>query len=182
MILHEKFAEQLPAWRETIKALAKEHGDVKVDEVTVGQVIGGMRDIKSLLTDVSFVDPAHGILFRGLPIPELLKKLPKARGGKMPLVGGLHYLLLIGEVPTKEQAQEVENEWAKRATVPYYVFKIIRSMPKETHPMTLFSQAVLALQNNSVFAAKYHSMKKDQYWEAALDHHEVRAGREILDR
>ncbi len=74
----------------------------------------------------------------------------------MPLVGGLYYLLLIGEVPTKEQAMEVEAEWAKRATVPDYVYKMIRSMPKETHPMTLFSQAVLALQNGSVFASKYH--------------------------
>lgn len=169
MILHEKLSEQIPAWRERIKTLAKEHGEVKVDDVTVGQVIGGMRDIKSLLTDVSFVDPAHGILFRGLPIPELLKKLPKARGGKMPLVGGLYYLLVIGEVPTKEQAQEVEAEWARRAVVPDYVFKMIRSMPKDTHPMTLFSQAVLALQNGSVFARKYHEMKKDQYWEAALE-------------
>lgn len=169
MILHEKLSEQIPAWRERIKTLAKEHGEVKVDDVTVGQVIGGMRDIKSLLTDVSFVDPAHGILFRGLPIPELLKKLPKARGGKMPLVGGLYYLLMIGEVPTREQAQEVEAEWSKRATVPDYVFKMLKSMPKETHPMTLFSQAVLALQNGSVFASKYHSMKKDAYWEAALE-------------
>lgn len=169
MILHEKLSAQLPAWRERIKNLSKEHGEVKVDDVTVGQVIGGMRDIKSLLTDVSFVDPAEGIRFRGMSIPEVLKKLPKARGGKMPLVGGLYYLLLIGEVPTKEQAQEVEAEWAKRATVPDYVFKMLKSMPKETHPMTLFSQAVLALQNNSVFAHKYHEMKKDQYWEAALE-------------
>jgi citrate synthase len=169
MILHEKLSAQLPEWRERIKSLVKEHGDVKVDTVTVGQVIGGMRDIKSLLTDVSFVDPAEGIRFRGMSIPEVLKKLPKARGGKMPLVGGLFYLLLIGEVPTKEQAMEVEAEWARRATVPDYVFKMIKSMPKETHPMTLFSQAVLALQNGSVFAAKYHSMKKDQYWEAALE-------------
>jgi citrate synthase len=169
MILHEKLSAQIPAWRERIKSLAKEHGEVKVDEVTVGQVIGGMRDIKSLLTDVSFVDPAHGIIFRGLPIPELLKKLPKARGGKMPLVGGLYYLLMIGEVPTREQAQEVEAEWAKRAAVPDYVYKMLKSMPKETHPMTLFSQAVLALQNNSAFAHKYHEMKKDQYWEAALE-------------
>ena len=104
MILHEKISAQLPAWRERIKSLAKEHADVVVDHVTVGQIVGGMRDIKSLLTDVSFVDPAHGILFRGMPIPEVLKKLPKARGGKMPLVGGLYYLLMIGEVPTKEQA------------------------------------------------------------------------------
>jgi citrate synthase len=169
MILHEKLSAQLPEWRERIKSLAKEHGDVKVDDVTVGQVIGGMRDIKSLLTDVSFVDPAHGILFRGMTIPELLKKLPKARGGKMPLVGGLYYLLMIGEVPTKEQAQEVEAEWARRASVPDYVFKMLKTMPRETHPMTLFSQAVLALQNKSAFAARYHEMKKDQYWEAALE-------------
>ena len=85
MILHEKMSAQLPAWRERIKSLAKEHGEVVVDKVTVGQIVGGMRDIKSLLTDVSFVDPAEGIRFRGLSIPELLKKLPKARGGKMPL-------------------------------------------------------------------------------------------------
>ncbi len=169
MILHDKISAQLPAWRERIKSLAKEHGDVVVDNVTVGQVIGGMRDIKSLLTDVSFVDPAEGIRFRGMSIPEVLKVLPKARGGKMPLVGGLYYLLIVGEVPTKEEAQAVEEEWAKRSVVPDYVFKMVKSMPKETHPMTLFSQAVLALQNGSTFAAKYHSMKKDEYWEAALE-------------
>jgi len=169
MILHEQISAQLPAWRERIKSLSKEHAEVIVDHVTVGQIVGGMRDIKSLLTDVSFVDPAHGILFRGMPIPEVLKKLPKARGGKMPLVGGFYYLLMIGELPTKEQAQEVEAEWAKRSAVPDYVYKMLKTMPKETHPMTLFSQAVLALQNGSVFAQRYHSMKKDQYWEAALE-------------
>lgn len=170
MILHEKISAQLPECRERVKSLAKEHGEVKVDDVTVGQIVGGMRDIKSLLTDVSFVDPEHGIRFRGLSIPELLKKLPKARGGKMPLVGGLYYLLMIGEVPTKEQAMEVEAEWAKRASVPDYVFKMLKSMPKDTHPMILLSQTVLALGKDSVFTKKYHEgMKKDSYWEAALD-------------
>ncbi len=169
MILHEKISAQLPAWRDRIRTLAKEHADVVVDTVTIGEVVGGMRDTKSLLTDISYVDPGEGIRFRGMSIPEVLKKLPKARGGKMPLVGGLYYLLMVGEVPTKEQAMEVEAEWAKRADVPDYVFKTIKTMPKETHPMTLFSQAVLALQNGSVFAERYHSMKRDIYWEAALE-------------
>ena len=170
MILHEKISEQLPSWRERMKSLAKDHADIVVDQVTVGQVVGGMRDIKSLLSDVSFVDPAEGIRFRGMSIPEILKALPKARAAKMPLVGGLYYLLMIGEVPTKEQALEVEAEWAKRATVPDYVYKMMKTMPKETHPMTLFSQAVLALQNDSTFAKKYHDgMKKDVYWEPALE-------------
>jgi citrate synthase len=84
-------------------------------------------------------------------------------------VGGLYYLLMIGEVPTREQAQEVEAEWAKRSEVPDYVYKMLKTMPKETHAMTLLSQAVLALQNGSVFAHQYHTMKKDAYWEAALE-------------
>ncbi|HXD09716.1 MAG TPA: citrate (Si)-synthase, partial [Anaerolineales bacterium] len=87
MILHDKISAQLPAWRERIKALGKEHAEVVVDQVTVGQIVGGMRDIKSLLTDVSYVDSGEGIRLRGMTIPEVLKKLPKARGGKMPLVG-----------------------------------------------------------------------------------------------
>ncbi|MBI3174785.1 MAG: citrate (Si)-synthase [Chloroflexi bacterium] len=170
MILHDKIEAQLPAWRDRIKSLSKEHAEVVVDHVTVGQIVGGMRDIKSLLTDVSFVDPAEGIRFRGMSIPELLKALPKGRGNKMPLVGGLYYLLMIGEVPSRDQAMEVEAEWAKRAAVPDYVYKMLKSMPKETHPMTLFSQAVLALQNNSAFAHMYHEgMKKDHYWEPALE-------------
>ena len=90
MILHEKIAAQLPAWRERIKGLAKDHADVIVDQVTVGQIVGGMRDSKSLLTDISYVDPAEGIHFRGMSIPEVLKALPKNRGNKLPLVGGLY--------------------------------------------------------------------------------------------
>jgi hypothetical protein len=41
MILHDKISAQLPAWRERMKTLAKEHADVVVDQVTVGQVVGG---------------------------------------------------------------------------------------------------------------------------------------------
>jgi citrate synthase len=170
MILHEKIAEQLPEWRERYKLLAKEHAEVVVDKVTVGQIVGGMREIKSLVTDVSFVDPAEGIRFRGMSIPEVLKALPKPRGARMPYVGGLYYLLMVGAVPTREQALEVEADWARRAEVPDYVYKMLKSMPKETHPMTLLSQAVLALQNGSAFVAKYHAgMKKDAYWEPALE-------------
>ncbi len=170
MIVHEKISAQLPGWRERFKTLAKDQSEVVVDKVTIGQIVGGMRDIKSLVTDISFVDPAEGIRFRGMSIPEVLKALPKPRGAKMPYVGGLYYLLLVGEVPTREQAQAVEAEWAKRAEVPDYVFKMLKTMPKETHPMTLLSQAVLALQNGSAFAKKYHDgMKKDAYWEPALD-------------
>ena len=170
MILHEKISAQLPARRERIKSLAREHGEAVVDQVTVGQIVGGMRGIKSLITDVSFVDPEHGIRFRGMTIPEVLKALPKARGGKMPLVGGLYYLLMVGEVPTKEQALEVEAEWGQRAELPDYLYKMLKAMPRDTHPMILFSQAVLALGKESKFTQAYHhGAAREAYWESALE-------------
>ena len=170
MILHEKIEAQLPAWRERYKALARDHSEVIVDQVTVGQIVGGMRDIRSLLTDISYVDPAHGILFRGMTIPQVLESLPRGRGAKIPLVGGLYYLLMVGEVPTHEQALEVESEWARRAELPDYVHKMLKAMPRDTHPMILFSQAVMALARDSIFTKSYHEgMRKDAYWRPALD-------------
>jgi citrate synthase len=170
MILHDKIVAQLPEWRERVKKLVKEQGEVVLDKVTIGQVYGGMRDIKSMVSDISYVDPATGIKFRGLSIPEVLKKLPRPRGAEIPYVGGLFYLLMVGEIPNREQAQEVEAEWAKRAVVPDYVFKMLKSMPKDTHPMVLLSQAVLALQSSSEYARKYtEGIKKDAYWEPTLE-------------
>jgi len=61
MILQEKIKAQLPTQRERYHALVKDNASVVVGDVTVGQVAGGMRGVKSLLTDISFVDPAEGI-------------------------------------------------------------------------------------------------------------------------
>jgi citrate synthase len=166
MFIHEKIAEQLPAWRERVKKLIKEKGDVVIDKVTIDQIYGGMRGSMVLVSDISYVDPAEGIRFRGFSIPEVLKLLPKPDQAEMPYVGGLYYLLLTGEIPTKEQACLVEKDWADRSEIPNYV----RALPKSTHPMTLFTLAVQSLQTQSEFARRYQEgMRKDEYWEPMLE-------------
>ena len=55
--LYEKIQEQRPK----TEKLLKEHGDKVIDQVTVSQIIGGMRGIKSLVTDISYLDPKEGI-------------------------------------------------------------------------------------------------------------------------
>ena len=170
MILHKKIQEQLPAWRKRVTTLLKEHGDKKVSDVTIRQIYGGMRGVPSLVTDISSVDPNKGIRFREYSLPEVIEKLPKPEGAEMPYVGGLYYLLMIGELPTKEQALEVESSWATRSHVPRYLFKVLRDMPENAHPMALLSQAILTLQSDSEFAKRYtEGMDKMDYWEPALD-------------
>lgn len=170
MVLKEKLAESIPAWRERVKKLLSESGNVKVGEVTIQQVYGGMRDVESLVTDISYVDPNEGIRLRGFAIPELLGQLPRRSGDMMPLVGGLYYLLLVGEIPTLSQALEVEDEWKSRGKVPEYVYEILSTMPECTQPMTLFSQAILSLQCQSIFAQQYEAgARKEDYWEYMLE-------------
>ena len=170
MLLKEKLADMLPEWRERVKRLVKEHGDVKVGEVNIAQVYSGMRDIKSLVTDISYVDPYEGIRFRGYTIPELLEKLPKPEGAEMPYIGGLYYLFILGSIPTKEEALDVETTWKQRGKVPAYIFDLLRALPPDMHPLTMFSMAVLGLQHESEFARRYHEgIKKDEYWEPMLE-------------
>jgi citrate synthase len=170
MLLENKIQAQLPEWRDRVKNLLKNHGDVKVDEVTISQIYGGARNIKSLVSDISYVDPVEGIRLRGYTIPETLAMLPKKPGTEIPLSGGLYYLLLVNAIPTLEEAMAVEEEWKQRGSVPQYVFDLLRAAPGDTHPMTLFSLAILAMQRESVFAAQYHQeLKKDQYWVPALE-------------
>ena len=170
MYLQDKMAAIVPSWRERVAKLLEESGDVKVGDVTISQVYGGMRSVKSLVTDISFVDPNEGIRFRGYTIPEVLERLPKTQGSQIPLVGGLYYLFLIGEMPDLEQALEVENEWKARSVLPPFVYDLLEAMPLDAHPMMLFSQAILSLQYQSVFAKRYQEgMTKDEYWIPMLE-------------
>lgn len=163
--LKAKLHEKIVGWRPRTQRLLKEYGDVKVDEVTISQVIGGMRDIKSLVTDISYLDPQEGIRFRGFTIPEVIEKLPKPAGKEMPYVEGLFYLLLTGEIPSQEDVDDVISEFKKRSRVPQYIFDLLRGMPRDIHPMTLFSAAVLAMQRESLFAKEYHNgIHKNEYW------------------
>jgi citrate synthase len=170
MIVRDKIEAQLPTWRERVRNLVSQHGDFKAGDITIAQIYGGMRSVKGLVTDISYVDPNEGIRLRGHTIPELLELLPKRAGAEMPLVAGLYYLLLVGEIPTLEQAQSVEDEWKARWDVPGYVYDVLRAMPADSHPMTLFSQAILSMQRESVFTKRYHQgMHKEDYWEPMLE-------------
>jgi citrate synthase len=164
--LKAKLAEKIPAYRERVTRLVKDYGDVKVGEVKIGQFYGGMRGVKCLTTDISYLDPVEGIRFRGYTIPETLEMLPKPAGAEMPFVEGHFYLLLTGDIPSQEDIEDVVDEFRVRSKVPSYVFEIMRAMPRDTHPMTMFSAAIMALQRESRFAEAYRQgIHKFDYWE-----------------
>ncbi len=167
--LKQKLQEKIEGWRPRTTRLVKEYGDVKLGEVSIGQAIGGMRGVKCLVTDISYLDPFEGIRFRGYTIPEVLEKLPKF-GHDYPTVESFFYLLLTGDIPTEQQAEEVVEEFKARAKVPQYVFDVINAMPEEAHPMVMFSAAILSMEKESLFAKKYkEGISKMDYWDPTYE-------------
>lgn len=168
--LKQKLKEKIEGWRPRTTKLLKEHGDVKVGDVTIAQVIGGMRGVKCLTTDISYLDPYEGIRFRGYTIPEVLEKLSKVPGCEMPYVEGFIYLLLTGDIPSEDDVKEIAEEFKNRRKVPSYVFDVLKAMDKDSHPMAMFSAAVVAMQKESEFVKQYNAgISKMDYWDPTYE-------------
>lgn len=169
-ILKQKFKEKASAIAKEVKAIRKEHGALKVDEVSLGQVFGGMRGVKSMIWETSNLDPVEGIRFRGYTIPQLRELLPAREGDDQPLPEGLFWLMLVGELPTQEQVDWLSDEWEKRAEIPAHTKAVLDALPDHTHPMSQFSAAIVSMESESVFSARYaEGMSKHDYWDATYE-------------
>ena len=169
-IIKDRFKEQADTVAAEIKNLIKEHGEKVIGEVTLSQIYQGMRGITALVSETSLLDAQDGIRFRGYSIPELREKLPKAHGGSEPLPEGLFYLMLVGALPSDENAHHLSSVWQRRSHVPNHVFATIEALPVSTHPMTQFVVAIMSLQTESQFAKRYaKGMAKKDYWDAVFD-------------
>ena len=158
--LKEKLGELIPKLREERMALVKGHGDFKISEVSVAQAIGGMRGVKGMVCDTSVVEPDKGLIIRGIPVMELTEKLPEE----------IFWLLITGELPSADELAGFQKELKAHGEVPAYIWKVLKAMPKTSHPMAMLDTAILAMENESVFRKRYtEGMTKQEYWEPALE-------------
>lgn len=176
--LKAKMAQLVSQKRDEVRSIIEDFGEQKISEVSVAQAYGGMRGVKCMVTETSELDAQEGIRFRGYSIPDLQRLLPRGAGDDSPLPEGLFYLLLTGEVPTAEQAAEVGSAWRAVESLPPHVAATLDALPRDTHPMTQLSVGLLALQTDSIFAARYsEGLAKDDLWDAMFDDSMLLLGR-----
>ena len=78
--------------------------------------------------------------------------------------------MCIRDRPTEDDVKLISLELEKRSNVPDYVFNVISDLPKDMHPMTQFSIAILALRNESEFTKSYRNgINKFQYWDPTFE-------------
>jgi len=123
-----------------------------------------------MIWETSNLDPIEGIRFRGYSIPELSELLPSRDGDDQPLPEGLFWLMLVGELPSKEDVDWLSDEWEKRADIPAHTYAVLDALPNHTHPMSQFSAAIVSMESESVFSKRYaEGMSKSDYWDATYE-------------
>ena len=168
--LKSLFSEKMTTYAAETKKMVADNANLKLGEITLSQVFGGMKGMVGMITETSKLDPEEGIRFRGYSIPELRNLLPKTENGNEPLPEGIFFLMLTGILPTEDDVKLLSTDWEKRSIVPEHVFKVIDALPAYAHPMTQLSAAVLALGTESDFAHRYEQgLNKKDYWDPMFE-------------
>jgi citrate synthase len=100
----------IAARQKELIAFRKEHANTKVGEITVGQVLGGMRGMQGMLYETSKLHPENGISYRGVDLFELREKGAKTVPGGQPIPEGALWLLLTGEIPSESEIAEFKED------------------------------------------------------------------------
>jgi len=158
--LHDTFEAGLDALRAERAAIIERHGARVISEVTVAQAAQGMRGVNALICDTSTVDPDRGLIIRGVPVLDLIDKLPE----------DVFHLLLTGKLPSDKQRAALQEDLAAHAAIPDGVWKVLRAMPNDAHPMAMLSTALLAMEDRSEFRSRLsQGLPKNNHWKPALD-------------
>ncbi|RKS01831.1 MULTISPECIES: citrate synthase [unclassified Flavobacterium] len=97
----------------------------------------GYKNSGSCKSDITFLDGEEGILrYRGYAIEDLAEKADFLE---------VSYLVIFGELPTKAQLQQFENDIRKYTLVNEEMKNIIDGFPKTAHPMGVLSSLTSAL-------------------------------------
>ncbi len=87
-------------------------------------------------TQICWVDPNAGLMYRGYDIHEMAEKASFEE---------VAYLLLHGELPNFEQFAKFTRAIAEERSLPEAVLDALRLMPKNTHPMDMLRTGVSML-------------------------------------
>ncbi len=104
-------------------------------EVTENHLNTGLRGIPVGTCRTSFVTPDEGVHYCGYPIRELVDISPE----------DVIYLLFNKELPNAEQSAKFRANLAARAQLPDGVENVLRSLPKNGHPMDWLSVGIHTL-------------------------------------
>jgi 2-methylcitrate synthase/citrate synthase II len=96
----------------------------------------GLAGVVAGETEICWVDPNAGLMYRGYDIHDMAEKASFEE---------VAYLLLNGQLPNFEQLGRFSQQIASERTLPAPVLKMLRLLPRDAHPMDVLRTGVSML-------------------------------------
>jgi citrate synthase len=97
----------------------------------------GLEGVPATMSSISYVDGKKGVLeYRGIPIQELAAKSTFLETS---------YLLIWGELPTKEELEAFEHKIRYHRRIKYRIRDMMKCFPESGHPMDALQACAAAL-------------------------------------
>ncbi|MEY2487105.1 MAG: citrate synthase [Verrucomicrobiota bacterium] len=96
----------------------------------------GLAGVVAGETEICWVDPNAGLMYRGYDIHDMAEKASFEE---------VAYLLLNGQLPNFEQLGRFSQQIAAERTLPSPVLKMLRLLPRDAHPMDVLRTGVSML-------------------------------------
>lgn len=128
---------ELPVLEGSEKELAIDIGVLRSATGGLTTIDPGFKNTGSCQSAITFLDGEHGVLrYRGYAIDELAEKADFLE---------VAYLLIFGELPTRDQLQTFLNDIKEHSIVADDMKKILDGFPQSAHPMGILSSLTSAL-------------------------------------
>jgi len=128
---------EVPITHDTIKALDLRKIKVKEDDFGLMTYDPGFMNTASTKSTITYIDGDLGILeYRGYPIADLAEKSNFLE---------VAYLIMYGELPTKEQYDQWSHEIIHHTFLHENIKQLMHAFRYDAHPMGMFISIVAAL-------------------------------------
>jgi len=167
-LLKDRMKEIIPSKIQEFKDIKEKYGNKIISDITVSQILGGMRGVNALFYDTSKLDSHEGIMYRHLNLFDICEKL-RYKNSVEPLTESLIWYLFTGDIPNDKQVEHLIHEIHRRSDIPEDTERLINSLSRNMHPMTQLSIAMLSIQPYSIFTKERVNTHKSKYWECYFE-------------
>ena len=128
---------EIPVEHDTINAMDLRQIKIDPDDFGMLSYDPGFKNTASTKSTITYIDGAKGILrYRGYPIEQLAENSNYLE---------VAYLLLFGDLPTKEQYDEWEYDITHHTFVHENIKRLMHTFRYDAHPMGMFIATVAAM-------------------------------------
>ncbi|TFK37417.1 citrate synthase-like protein [Crucibulum laeve] len=167
--LIEGITVRIPSRIELATNLVAFHAKAPIHQLTVENILGGMRGAPSIVWEISETD-SSGVKYHGCMLCQLEENIPKWGNSKQLSPEAMLWYLYTASVPTHAELKQFAADLVSRCELPKDVTNFLNNLPTNLSPIIHMNMGLTVLaQHSKLMKALAKGACKEELWRFALE-------------